>query len=547
MPIVPVRGVGTVGAVPDKLSYDLPITGWSNVRNVRFEPEGAIRAPVLKELNLKPVLTTNPVYLADDSINLSSRSLVIVTRDGGIQRLSEGVYNDVSPTDTPWSIVTSQVTSTKLGSLTFLNHEGDQPLFWDRSGQTFKRFDETDHAWSSNSYCGSLRSYRDFLIALNVSKDGTAYPNMVKWSDTMQVGSVPNWDPALEGTNAGENVLNNSTGFLVDGAELRGSFMIYGSREVFRMDFVGGDFVFNTERVFTDFGAMSQNCIVETEEGHIVFGTDDIIVTDGITKKSICEGRTRKRIYEYIDYSRRNECHAIHDASRSEILFCYPSYHEDAARQGGEALSGCNEAAVFNYRNNTWSFYDLPGVASGIQLFPPEGAENSSTTTWAELLTWDQSRLSWNNSAGNTPPLLILAGSEGSDGQNEIYLFDEYESGRVANLEVPATMHPAFLEILLKDMDDFGLNIRSVKRLNAIYPQIETADPAAEISIQVDSSMSNIPSGSWEAHQMFSPYYGHKVNFRTQGRYIAIRFNIERETYARIGGYDLDIMKMAGR
>src|SRR3546814_5192092 len=51
-----------------------------------------------------------------------------------------------------------------------------------------------------------------------------------------------------------------------------------------------------------------------------------------------------------------------HDPRLNEIHFCYHSGDRFARFQSGE---GCNRAAVYNYRLDNWTFYDLPNVTSG--------------------------------------------------------------------------------------------------------------------------------------------------------------------------------------
>lgn len=543
MTIVPIRGVGATGAVPDLYPYDSPITGWTNVKNVRFQPEGVIRSPVFKEFNVKPTMASDPVFIFDDSHYESARSLAFVRRDGSISRLTEGAYSDATPTTGAWTQTGKQLTSTKLGGLIYVNNADHTPLL---RGALDAKFRQIGGGWGATDSCVSLRSYRDFLVALNVSKGGVRYPNMVKWSDAAQVGVEPSWDTTSESTLGGENVLNNASGYLVDGAELRGSFYLYGTKEVFRMDYVGGPFIFSFERVFSDLGVMAPNCVVEVDAKHFVFAQDGIVVTDGITKQSLVHSRVKNRIFQYIDFLRKEECHVIHDSVRQEVMFCYPSTHPSTARPVGGPRTGCNEAAVYNYKNDTWSFIDLPGVASGCEIFPPSGSEDMPDSTWETALTWAESTYSWNASAGYTPPILILTVTQGDDADAGLYFYDEF-NGRLDNTAAPSLIYAAFAEAMFKDFDDFGLSLSDSKRLNAVFPQIETDDPETTVAILASSAMTNIANVQWTRPQLFNPYTDVKSNFRVQGRYISLRFEIEAGKFARIGGYDLEIYKIAGR
>ena len=73
---------------------------------------------------------------------------------------------------------------------------------------------------------------------------------------------------------------------IVDGAVLGSNFIIYSSDSIFLMEFVGGQFIMNFRKLFTDAGLINQNCVVEVEGKHYCFGPADIYVHDGTTKQS---------------------------------------------------------------------------------------------------------------------------------------------------------------------------------------------------------------------------------------------------------------------
>ena len=78
---------------------------------------------------------------------------------------------------------------------------------------------------------------------------------------------------------------------IVDGLQLGTNFVIYSSTEAMLMEFVGGTFIFNFRKLFSDEGIINQNCVVEADGKHYVFGTHDIYMHDGTTKQSICDER----------------------------------------------------------------------------------------------------------------------------------------------------------------------------------------------------------------------------------------------------------------
>ena len=130
------------------------------------------------------------------------------------------------------------------------------------------------------------------------------------------------------------------------------------------MEFVGGTFLFNFRKLFGDEGVINQNCVVEVENKHFVFGNTDLYVTDGVSRQSICDERVRQFVFTTLNKKNADRCFVQHNDALSEIYFCY---------QSGDSLVGfpdtarCNRAAVYNYKNNCWSFMDLPNVSAGAE------------------------------------------------------------------------------------------------------------------------------------------------------------------------------------
>jgi hypothetical protein len=66
-------------------------------------------------------------------------------------------------------------------------------------------------AWNANWRAAALRSYKSFLIALNVTKAGVNFPSLVKWSDVAPNNVAPTtWDETDTTKLAGENPLSQA-------------------------------------------------------------------------------------------------------------------------------------------------------------------------------------------------------------------------------------------------------------------------------------------------------------------------------------------------
>ena len=70
----------------------------------------------------------------------------------------------------------------------------------------------------------------------------------------------------------------------------------------------------------------------------------------------------RQFIYQGLNVKNSDRCFVQHNKILSEIYFCY---------QSGDSLCSftnterCNRAAIYNYKNDTWSLMDLPNVSAG--------------------------------------------------------------------------------------------------------------------------------------------------------------------------------------
>ena len=114
----------------------------------------------------------------------------------------------------------------------------------------------------------------------------TSFPNRVRFSNLVDANSVPDsWDETDTTKSAGFNDLVQMQTPIVDGLELGTNFVIYSSSEAILMEFVGGTFVFNFRKLFGDEGIINQNCVVEVDGKHFVFGNNEIYVTDGTTRR----------------------------------------------------------------------------------------------------------------------------------------------------------------------------------------------------------------------------------------------------------------------
>lgn len=534
MPNMPVRGVGHMGALPDLNSYDTPNNAVSICRNISFVNGNARTASVWKELDGNPTSAAELTALWVYEANGGTRTPNYLDDTGKIYSFANGTATDVTGTAV-LGVISTQSTVAILGGSTFLNNRNYAPAWRAPNAADYSPLPN----WSASDRCMSMRQFKDYLVAINVTKGAVDYPSMVKWSDATQSGQAPAWDPATVGTLAGENVLSDNKGKLIDGCELGNDYMIYGSDCAYRMTYVGKPFIFNFDKVLDEGGIIAQNCIASVDMVHYVFGNNDIYKTDGVSKVSIADKRVRKHIYGRIDMANAHKCHVIHDKYNMEILFCYKSKGTAAIDFGSTNFA--NEAAIYNYREDSWSFRDLPGVASGVAVAIP------TVISWATAQNWDSSDAMWLAFAGN-PPETVLASVNGPTTDSSRLLFlDQREGGFLNNPVSSLYDYEATLSFSMKDYDDIGLDAFDHKYIRAIRPHLHVIGSANYVDIQFSTAFT-IGSGEIpETPIRFYPVTDVKADTRTHNRYISVQFTIPAGTYAELSGFDMDINMVSKR
>ena len=173
----------------------------------------------------------------------------------------------------------------------------------------------------------------------------STFPNRVRFSNIVDANSVPDsWDETDTTKSAGFNDLVQMQTPIKDGLELGTNFVIYSESEAILMEFVGGTFLFNFRKLFGDEGVINQNCVVEVENKHFVFGNTDLYVTDGVSRQSICDERVRQFVFTTLNKKNADRCFVQHNDALSEIYFCY---------QSGDSLVGFPDTARCNKQQST--------------------------------------------------------------------------------------------------------------------------------------------------------------------------------------------------
>ena len=106
------------------------------------------------------------------------------------------------------------------------------------------------------------------------------------------------------------------------------------------------------------------------------------------------------------------------------------------------------------------------------------------------------------------------------------------------------TDYVSFIEQSKLDLDELFGETQSLKKVNRVLPQI-----AGTGSLDLQAGATNTPNGAvaYPRTQTFNIETDHKVDLRAQGRYLAIKMQMENQGHYSISGWDLDLERGHGR
>lgn len=516
MAFVPIGPAGEVGVNKDLSSKLLKQNAWTDALNVRFLDGMAFQflghgevypGAAVVPFHVLPVMVAGARYWIYAGLNkvYAVVGAATGTVHTNITRQTASVDVDYAATPNSW-------TSTIIGGIPVLNpgNKVDPPQRWNLN--TASRLATLDN-WPASTFCKSLRSFKNQLVALNITESGTDYPYMVWWSSLADPGSVPNsWvynNPAFDG---GRFDLSEGYDAIIDGLQLRDSLMIYKESSVYRLDYVGGAFINNSSKVLGTSGAMNRNCIVELDGFHLLLTNQDVVIHDGQTATSALDKQTRRTLFRSIDSENYYRSFVVKNPFLNEVLICYP--------QAGSTYP--DMALVWNYVDRTTSFRSI--LSLNHANFGP--VEVGSSTPWdGDDAPWASDTTLWNAPEYTPDAARVLMASS----DQKLFLLDSSTSfnGALPN---------AYLERR-------GLSFGAPEKrslIKGVIPHIQ-GQVGATVMIQVGAS----------DDPYADPVYGDPVEYVigstiradlfAEGRYIAIKFLTGTAYEWRLDSYELDV------
>ena len=145
--------------------------------------------------------------------------------------------------------------------------------------------------WNTDWRCRAIVAFRYFLVALNMTEVGDAFPHKLRWSNSAQEGDLPTEWVAAISNDAGDDLLGETSGVIVGGTVVRDQLYVVKEDAIYAMSWIGGEYVMRTDRLKGGVGTRLDKGFAQMQGGIVVFTTSDVLFFDGQNSRSLVDGR----------------------------------------------------------------------------------------------------------------------------------------------------------------------------------------------------------------------------------------------------------------
>ena len=498
----------------DLSPYDMPAPFFSSGNNVRFLDGKA--GKILGHIEVLGTPAAAPYWAI--SWLQGSTDLWIYGTATSLRKITGVTHADVTRSAGAYTTIASTTNNWQggeLGGVLVVCNGIDAPQSFTQGGSVFADLAQ----WPSTLKCKTIVPFRNHLIALNLtdsaSGSAVAKPFTIRWSDAIPVGTDNNgtntWVTSAAASEAAETSLMGTKGHILNAVQLGNLLMVYKEDSIYSLSYVGGAFTFNVREVFKDTGLFSRDAVLDLGNGkHVVMITNDVVVHDGNSIKSIIDDQMKTFLFSEIDSVNYFKTFMVHNKIKNEVWICFPATGSTYA----------DTALIWNYVENTWATRDLPNVsyiAKGLVNPVLANTWAASTMTWAaETLNWGQ--LPYNPAIDS----LLMVGTD----DTKLFLADTGVTFNGTNFTTT--------------LERRGLNAGrtdAVKQISRVYPRIEGT---GTVSISVGAELAPNSGVIYNDPVTFTIGTDNKVDCRVKGRYAAIKIESDAASQFRLSGYAIE-------
>lgn len=513
MTLFKVGSVGNSGVISDIAPQELPSNVWTDAKNVRFY-NGAItntlhEIEVLDEVS-KPDLSTDHAqailgyFVSDDT--------VFYATGDKIYKYSTSTHTDITNLS-PTNIATSDNWISLIFSncIVFSNPNSVPQILEPGTTETVD-MPGWDVLWTTEN----MVSFKNYLVALSTTENGYEYKQRVRWSNAAPPNEAPaDWDATDPNSHAGFNDLTDARGDILTAAMLADVLYVYTSEEIFAVQYIGTPNIFSFRKVVGSIGALNSKAVTQYKNGHVFVSRDNVYMFDGVTVKSIIDGKIRDKFYTKLNLDFKDTITVFSNQRFNEVWICFAN---------DSSLTGeLNEAAILNVETGTWTFRELPNIISIGEVRKP---------VWGTVI-WNNANYFWNSadagvewSSRDYGGNIILA----SDSSGAFLMIDHTTSSNTTRV---ATLERKYL-----DLDDAGAKSTGVKRITSIYPQI---GGVGSLYFRVGTSEYIGGPITWGASKLYVVGETRRLDYRLSGTYLSIQITSnDNANQWNFTGYDIE-------
>lgn len=513
---VVVKGLSQYGVITDVPPFETPANAWTQVLNCSFNNGGISKSGIRLSVLNDSASTVNKIYTKDSRIYYGTENKIYLTN--GISNIDVSRTSSAYVSDIEWF-------ATELSNVIIFTNESNVPQMLRPIDTTFKDLTAWGIEGGTKSWrTKKIRSYKNFLIAIGMQEDGTDYPQRIRWSDIALPNEVPpSWDATDTTKSAGFNDLSEAKGELVDAVQMGEYLVLYTTKEVYLMSYVGGNDIFTFRKLFDELSILSPECAVQVNGGHFVMTASDIVLHNGSTWQSIIENKIKDVLYQAIISTNKSKIKVQNYPAKQEVWVLYPS----------SINSYLDRAAIYSINTGTWTYRELPNVtAISYGQIPTD-----------DDLIYDSQTYTFD---GGDPKTLDSFNGIGQDFVRNSLFVSTYENkwwavdeGSTGTVNLPCTAIKQNL-----DFDDYGIEATSHKMIRSIYPQIQGT---GKIYISVGVAENPYDSPAWSNSVEFDIQKDRKADFRVSGRYLSIRFQSFDQDFWTLTSYGIDVIQRGKR
>ena len=357
MPILPVRNVGASGIIKDIPSVLLPVEGWSDGRNIRFD-NGSVSKMLghTEEFSV----TTEP-----ELVQYWPRPVTpyYITASGNtvMRRDTSGNSASLVPGGTTFSTTGRWRSSLYNGGYSVIMNNGvDKPQYitYGTNGSANEVTLQPLPGWPDDLSAQVVVGHNYAMIAGNLRDTSGAVvgyqAGTIRISSQAAPGGVPDsWMIGSELlTTADEFELANS-GEILEIISLRRNALIFTDSSIHSVTLPTATQATRVENLNDTNGILATGCAVEIDGQILVVGNDDVYLTSGTGSiKSVIDQKMRDYFFGNLNSTNFEATFVTHNPKQDEVWVCYPTK--------ANTTSKCDEALIFNYRHLTWTIRDLP-------------------------------------------------------------------------------------------------------------------------------------------------------------------------------------------